>query len=42
MGAQEKKSNKFIKGTLILGAAGVIIKLLGAVFIITLGSFIGS
>ena len=42
MGAQEKKSNKFIKGTLILGAAGVIIKLLGAVFRIPLGSLIGS
>ena len=42
MEAQEKKSNKFIKGTLILGAAGVIIKLLGAVFRIPLGSLIGS
>ena len=42
MEAQEKKGNKFIKGTLILGAAGVIIKLLGAVFRIPLGSLIGS
>lgn len=41
MGTQNK-TNTFIKGTLILGAAGVIIKILGAAFRIPLGYFIGS
>ncbi|WP_101772535.1 putative polysaccharide biosynthesis protein [Peptostreptococcus faecalis] len=36
------KKNTFLMGTLILGAAGVIIKILGAVFRIPLGHFIGA
>lgn len=37
-----RKKNTFLMGTLILGAAGVIIKILGAAFRIPLGSFIGA
>lgn len=36
------KKNSFLMGTLILGAAGVIIKILGAIFRIPLGYFIGA
>lgn len=36
------KKNSFLVGTLILGAAGVIIKILGAIFRIPLGYFIGA
>lgn len=36
------KKNTFLMGTLILGAAGVIIKILGAAFRIPLGYFIGA
>ncbi|WAW15047.1 putative polysaccharide biosynthesis protein [Peptostreptococcus equinus] len=38
----ESKTSTFIKGTLILGAAGVIIKILGAIFRIPLSNLIGS
>lgn len=40
MGLGSKK-NTFLMGTLILGAAGVIIKILGAIFRIPLANFIG-
>ncbi|MBC2576334.1 putative polysaccharide biosynthesis protein [Peptostreptococcus canis] len=36
------KKNSFLMGTLILGAAGVIIKILGAIFRIPLANFIGA
>lgn len=36
------KKNSFLMGTLVLGAAGVIIKILGAIFRIPLGNFIGA
>ena len=36
------KKNSFLMGTLILGIAGVIIKILGAIFRIPLGYFIGA
>ncbi|MEG0250395.1 MAG: polysaccharide biosynthesis protein [Peptostreptococcus sp.] len=36
------KKNSFLMGTLILGAAGIIIKILGAIFRIPLGYFIGA
>lgn len=39
---QNNKKNSFIKGALILGIAGIIIKILGAFFRIPLGNFIGS
>jgi len=35
------KGNKFIKGAAILGVAGVVIKLLGAIFRIPLTNWIG-
>ena len=35
------KGNKFIKGAAVLGIAGVLIKLLGAVFRIPLTNWIG-
>lgn len=38
----KSKKNSFLMGTLILGAAGVIIKILGAIFRIPLGYFIGA
>ena len=36
------KGNKFIKGAAVLGIAGVVIKLLGAVFRIPLTNWIGA
>ena len=38
----QKTKNSFLKGALILGIAGVIVKILGAFFRIPLGNFIGS
>lgn len=39
---QNNKNNSFLKGALILGIAGVVVKILGAFFRIPLGNFIGA
>ena len=37
-----KNKESFLKGALILGAAGVVVKIMGAFFRIPLGNLIGS
>ena len=37
-----KNKDSFLKGALILGAAGVVVKIMGAFFRIPLGNLIGS